>query len=225
MLPELVKIHNKQEINDVSSFEKWAELNFGVITCSLTPQSIDPEQMITTQPNSELYTIGIEEKKNVGTSVQLTVVIEFDSRISADDVVVSDQFVPTHLQQPAPNAKYSLWMKLTGETEDGIEIDLTMSRCDKCKYRMMYRNRDEANSSRFCDVMSSKLTTTRRRGGGVTYDALQIQFRCTPVKCHKLSSVVTLELFLVDAFGKIVSKPNQKAKMKFRTVRILTTIS
>ena len=168
-----------------------------------------------------MYTIGIEEKFNVGTSAPLTVILHLDSRLSPEDIAVADHHVSLNRRKDV-NAKYFLCLKLTGETNEGEQIDLTMSRCDKCKQRMKSKNKDEPESPRFCDVMTNKIQQTRKREGS-SRDAIQIHFRCTPVKCHKLKSFVTLEIVLIDSNGNTVSKPNQIAKMHFRTVSFTGT--
>ena len=53
---------------------------------------------------------------------------------------------------------------------------------------------------------------------GASQEGIQIQFRCTPVKCHRLTSMVTMEAILTDINGNVVSKPNQSASMHFRSV-------
>ena len=116
-----------------------------------------------------------------------------------------------------PEAKYILNLKVIGYTNDGNEIDLTNSRCEKCQNRLKSKNNIDAESSRFCDVMSSKIIQTRKTNG-LFHDAIQIQFRCTPVRCHGIKSYVTLELTLHGSAGEIVSLPHQCGKVHFRTV-------
>ena len=134
---------------------------------------------------------------------------------------------------------YTLSLKITGETSEGDEIDLTLLRCEKCKDSMRTKNKDEPDSNRFCDIVSSKIHQTRRKKGmhtnkvnleisliqygtGAIRDAVQVHFRCTPVKCHKMKSFVRLELLLSNMKGEIVTKPNQSANIYFRTVSIFT---
>jgi hypothetical protein len=89
-------------------------------------------------------------------------------------------------------------------------------RCEKCKQRMRSKNKEEAESSRFVDVLNSKIQQTRKREGS-SRNAIQLHFHCTPVKCHKLKSFVTLEISLLDHMGNIITAPHQSAKMYFRT--------
>lgn len=81
---------------------------------------------------------------------------------------------------------------------------------------MRSKNKEESESSRFVDILSSKIQQTRKREGS-SRDAIQLHFHCTPVKCHKLKSFVTLEISLVDEVGNILTAPKQSAKMYFRT--------
>ena len=118
-------------------------------------------------PREDLFSVGVEEKANIGTSAPLTVAIDLDPRLNEEKVVVNETFVPVNLQQLLASAEYSIWLKVTGETNEGEEIDLTMSRCEKCKARMRTKNKDEPDSPRFCDVVSSKIVQTRRKGGNL----------------------------------------------------------
>jgi hypothetical protein len=166
---------------------------------------------------AEKYTIGIEEKFNVGTSAPLTVAITLDSRINRDDIVVADMYVPAHRRTKSGiHPKFSLWIQITGETTEGEQVNLTNCRCEKCKQRMRLKSKDEPESPRFMDVLACRLQQTRKREGA-SRDAIQVHFRCTPVKCHKLKSFVRVEFVLIDSLGNIVSKPNQSTLMHFRT--------
>ena len=52
---------------------------------------------------------------------------------------------------------------------------------------------------------------------GSPQNAIKVQFRCTPVKCHRLTTAVTMEIILSDLNGNVVSKPNQYGSMHFRS--------
>jgi hypothetical protein len=177
-----------------------------------------PHNFIKVEPFSVVpkFSLSIEEKANVGTSAPLTVSIGFGESIDPEDVVVADAFVPEAKRSAAPHSKYALYIKVVGESSKGELVDLTHDRCDKCKQRMRNKNKEEPESNRFVDVLSSKIQQTRKREGSAR-DAIQLHFHCTPVKCHKLKSFVTLEIVLVDHYGRVITAPKQSAKMNFRT--------
>jgi hypothetical protein len=177
-----------------------------------------PHNFIKVEPFSVVpkLSLSVEDKANVGTSAPLTVSIGFGESIDPEDVVVADTFVPEAKRSAAPYSKFVLYIKVVGESSKGELVDLTHLRCDKCKQRMRNKNKEESESNRFVDVLSSKIQQTRKREGSAR-DAIQLHFHCTPVKCHKLKSFVTLEIALVDHFGRVITAPNQSAKMNFRT--------
>ena len=112
-----------------------------------------------------MFTIGIEEKVNVGTYSPLTVIIQLDPRLRFEEISVAESFVPSNFQRPLSNVKYFVWFKFIGDTPDGKKVDLSFSRCEKCKSRMRTKNKEDPESDRFCDVLSSSIIQTRKIEG------------------------------------------------------------
>ena len=94
-------------------------------------------------------------------------VINLDPRLHFEEIVVADQFVPSNFRERVSTAKYAMWFKVTGESEEGETVDLTWSRCKNCRQKMGSISKDEANSNRFCDVLTSKILQTRKTKGKI----------------------------------------------------------
>ena len=120
---------------------------------------------ITNSPRSQLFSIGVEDKINVGTFSPLTVVLQLDPNLRSEEICIGQAFVPSSCQRLIPNAKYIMLFNFYGENSEGKKVDLTFSRCDKCKSKMKLKNKEDSESDRFCDIMSNAIIQTRRIEG------------------------------------------------------------
>ena len=72
--------------------------------------------------------------------------------------------VPNKYRKDILNKKYTMSFKFFGTVGDE-PMELTYSRCNTCKSRMKGKCNEEAESDRFCDILSNVFVHTRRVEG------------------------------------------------------------